>query len=274
MKVRQSSLKQFGNCARSYYYSHILGLGQSQSGSLTVLGTVWHYAVDVYENYDHDLDLAKRTFVHYWENPDQLGERIDFWHRGTTHKGLRKRGLAMLDSYHELAPWRKGKLLGTEIRFEVPIGDHILQGTIDKLWYRPGQKKIEVIDFKTGSVVPEKLRYNIQFTAYCYATETSRVLGVRARLRGRLRTVLRVGTERLVVSRPQQQDVQLLGSGERSTISACCWPSTRWTTPFRRTFSPSTFGGIRVGGVHSQRKYVGRRCGPQERMNDEYQRLR
>lgn len=171
MKVRQSDLKQFGNCARSYYYSHVLGLGESLAGSLTVLGTVWHYAVDVYENYDHDLDLAKRTFVHYWEHPEQLGERIDFWHRSTTHMGLRKRGLAMLDSYHELAPWRQGVLLGTEVRFEVPIGDHVLEGTIDKLWYRPGQKKIEVIDFKTGSVVPEKLRYNIQFTAYCYATE-------------------------------------------------------------------------------------------------------
>ncbi len=171
MKVRQSDLKTFGECGRRYYYSRILGLGGDKSGSLTVMGTVWHFAVDVYENYDYDLDLAKRTFVHYWENPKALGERIDFWHRSTTHEGLRKRGLSMLERYHELAPWRQGRRLGSEIHFEVPIGNHVLEGTIDKLWARPGKKRLEIVDFKTGAAVPEKLRHNIQFTAYCYATE-------------------------------------------------------------------------------------------------------
>jgi hypothetical protein len=171
MRVRQSSLKQFGKCARQYYYSQILDLGGDQQGSLTVFGTIVHYAIDVYENYGYDLDLAIRTFRHYWDHPEELGETIDFWHRRSTKPGLQKRGIEMLRKYHELAPWTEGKLLGTEIHFVVPLGDHELEGTIDKLWYRPGQKKVEVIDFKTSALVPEKLRYNIQFTAYCYATE-------------------------------------------------------------------------------------------------------
>lgn len=171
MKVRQSSLKQFGVCARQYYYSQILELGGDQSGSLTVLGSVFHYAVDVYENYGYDIELAKKTFIWYWDHPELLGLKIDFWHTRTTKQGLRKRALMMLERYHELKPWAEGKLIGTEITFTVPIGDHELTGTIDKLWYRPGQKKVEVIDFKTGAYVPKKLRYNIQFTAYCYATE-------------------------------------------------------------------------------------------------------
>lgn len=171
MKVRQSSLKQFGVCARQYYYAQILQLGGEQVGSLTVLGSVFHYAVDVYENYGYDIDLAKRTFKKYWDDPEQLGLTIDFWHNRTTKAGLQKRALDMLDRYHDLQPWSDGKLIGTEINFTVPIGEHELTGTIDKLWYRPGQKKIEVIDFKTGSAVPEKLSYNIQFTAYLMATE-------------------------------------------------------------------------------------------------------
>ena len=171
MLVRQSSLKQFGGCARQFYYSQILNLGGDQVGSLTVLGSVFHYAVDVYENYGYDIELAKKTFNWYWDHPDILGLKIDFWHRRTNKEGLRKRALKMLDRYHELQPWTDGRLIGTEINFTVPIGDHELTGTIDKLWYRPGQKKVEVIDFKTGSHVPEKLRYNVQFTAYCYATE-------------------------------------------------------------------------------------------------------
>jgi len=168
LQISQSSLKK---CTRQFYYSKILNLGGDQTGSLTALGSVWHFSVDVYEQYDHDIDLARRTFIRYWENPDALGVHIDFWHKGTTKEGLRKRGLQMLDRYHELAPWRQGRMIGTEIKFVVPIGDQELKGFIDKLWYRPGQKRIEVIDFKTGSFVPRKLRHNIQFTAYCYATE-------------------------------------------------------------------------------------------------------
>lgn len=168
--MRQSDLKLFGDCARQFYYSRVLDLEEPSVGSLTVFGTVWHYAVDVYENFEHDLDLAKRTFEYYWENHRLLGERIDFWHRGSNFQSLLKRGLKMLEGYHELAPWRGGRLLGTEVQFSVPIGNHTLNGTIDKLWARPGQKKIEVIDFKTGALVPEKLRYNVQFSAYCYAT--------------------------------------------------------------------------------------------------------
>jgi hypothetical protein len=171
MLVRQSSIKQFGTCAKQYYYSNVLGLGEQQAGSLTVLGSVFHYAVDVYENYGYDIALAKKTFSYYWDHPEELGYTIDFWHRRTNKAGLKKRALSMLDRYHELRPWADGTLIGTEINFTVPIGDHELTGTIDKLWYRPGQKKVEVIDFKTGAYVPEKLRYNIQFTAYCYATE-------------------------------------------------------------------------------------------------------
>jgi RecB family exonuclease len=138
---------------------------------LTVLGTVWHHAVDVYENYDHDLVLALKTFNYYWDHPDELDAPIDFWHRRTTKDGLRKRGQAMLQRYDELRPWAEGRLIGTEIHFEVPLGEHTIRGYIDKLWMRPGQHAIEVIDFKTGSYVPEKLKFNVQFTAYCYATE-------------------------------------------------------------------------------------------------------
>lgn len=170
MRVRQSHLKAFANCARQYYYGHVLGLGTGLVGSLTVFGSVWHFAVDVYENYGNDIDLAKRTFRKYWTNPGLLDLKIDFWHRGSNFQTLTKRGLDMLDRYHELEPWRGGRLIGTEVGFEVPIGDHTLAGTIDKIWVRPQAKTIEVIDFKTGSYVPEKLRFNIQFTAYCYAS--------------------------------------------------------------------------------------------------------
>lgn len=160
----------FGDCAMQWKYSRLLGLSSDSVGSLTVLGSVWHYAVDVYETYGNNIELAKKTFVHYWNNPGELGLKVDFWHRSTTFMGLQTRGLEMLDRYHELAPWQTGTRLGTEIHFVVAIGDHELEGTIDKLWARPGQRRIDVVDFKTGGHVPEALRFNVQFSAYCYAT--------------------------------------------------------------------------------------------------------
>lgn len=170
MRVRQSDLKTFGRCARQYYYASVLDIGKPLVGSLTVLGVVWHYATEVYENYGHDLDLAQRTFGHYWKHPEELGEKIDFWHRRTNYDSLKKRGHAMLQRYDELAIWREGRLIGTEIKFDVPIGEHVLTGTIDKLWVLSGKHELQVLDFKTARLVPEKLRQNIQFTAYCYAT--------------------------------------------------------------------------------------------------------
>lgn len=174
MKVRQSTLAQFGRCARQYYYATVVGVGdKDQSGSLTVFGSVFHYAAEVYETYGYDLDLAKRTFNYYWANPEALGYTIDFWHNRTNFDMLLKRGGELLDKLHELAFWQDdGRLVGNEINFTVPIGEHELTGTIDRLWVRPGQKLLQVQDYKTASQVPRNLKFHIQPTAYCYATTT------------------------------------------------------------------------------------------------------
>ena len=171
MEFSPSRLMTFGDCANQYRYRYIDGLDGDQNGSLTVLGSVWHYAVDVYETYGHDIDLALRTFDKYWKNPGGLGLHVDFWHHRTSFDSLRRRGRAMLRRYHELKPWEEeGRLAGTEVPFNVPIGEHRIRGIIDKLFVMPGNRTIQVIDFKTGGHVPKKLSYNLQFTAYCYAT--------------------------------------------------------------------------------------------------------
>lgn len=171
LQVSPSRLKMFGDCANQYRYRYIDGLAGDSNGSLTVLGSVWHYSVDVYETYGHDLDLALRTFNKYWANPEGLGLHVDFWHNRTTFDSLKKKGRYMLRRYHELRPWEiEGRLAGTEVPFNVPIGKHRIRGIIDKLFVMPGNRTIQVIDFKTGSYVPAKLKHNLQFTAYCYAT--------------------------------------------------------------------------------------------------------
>lgn len=170
MRVSPSRLKVFGDCANQYYYQHILKLEGGEYSALTTLGSVWHYAVEVYEQYENDIELAVATFRHYWNNVEDLGLRIDHYPRRTNHESLADHGVKMLERYHELSPWKGGILVSTEIKFEVPLGEHTLTGIIDKLFYRPQKNELQVIDFKTGVKVPEKLRFNLQFTAYLYAT--------------------------------------------------------------------------------------------------------
>jgi hypothetical protein len=170
MQVSASKIKVFGDCANQFKYQYVLKLPGQQWGALTVLGTVFHYAVEVYELYDYNIDLAVRTFRYYWNHVEELGEKIDWYPPRSSHTNLEERGVEMLERYHELLPWKGGELVGTEIWYEVPLGIHTLRGRIDKLFYRPQKQELQVIDFKTGVTVPKRLRYNLQFTCYLYAT--------------------------------------------------------------------------------------------------------
>lgn len=170
MRVSPSRIKTFGDCANQYKYQYVLKLPGQTYGALTVLGTVFHYAVEVYELYDNDIDLAVKTFRYYWNHTEELGQEIDWYPPRTSHQSLESRGVDMLERYHDLSPWKGGELVGTEVEFVVPLGKHELHGYIDKLFYRPQKDELQVIDFKTGSSVPKRLRYNLQFTCYLYAT--------------------------------------------------------------------------------------------------------
>lgn len=163
-------LRRFASCPHQFGLS-LEEPRDEEVGSLTTLGSVFHYTIDVYETTDHNLGAAKATFEHYWRYPEQLGLRVDFWHQRTSWSSLFDRGITMLERYDEAGTWRKGRLIGTEIGFSVPLGNHTLTGHIDQLWDHPGTKTLEVVDLKTGANVEDKLRWNVQFTAYCYGTE-------------------------------------------------------------------------------------------------------
>ena len=186
--VRQSDLSSFGRCQlQKYYYDRAAAdptAPQPRSLSATVYGTVVHYALMLLERLHHEgdesaLDVAVSTFHHYW-HPDNLhvltGERIDDWLPRQTYAGLKARGeRAITDYFRILRTDVDSTLLGLEYQFAVPIqvGDrtHTLTGTIDKLKVGRYQRKpyISLDDFKTGKQ-PTYLRWNMQGTAYGYAT--------------------------------------------------------------------------------------------------------
>lgn len=186
--IRQSDLSSFARCQlQKYYYDRAAAdptATQPRSLSATVYGSVVHYALMLlerlhYEGDESALDTAVSTFHHYW-HPDNLhvltGERIDTWLPRQTYAGLKARGeIAITDYYRILRTDVDSQLLGLEYQFAVPIqvGDrtHTLTGTIDKLRLGRYMRKpfVSVDDFKTGKQ-PTYLRWNMQGTAYSYAT--------------------------------------------------------------------------------------------------------
>lgn len=185
--IRQSDLGSWARCQlQKYYYDRAredATAPQPRSLSATVYGTVVHYALMMLERLVHEgnpdaLKIAIATFERYW-HPDHLsdlnGEHIDEWLPRQTYGGLRDRGRVAIKDYYALLLKDDGKLLALEYQFAVPIevGDrtHTLTGTIDRLAVKKYYSKpyLAIEDFKTGKQ-PTYLRYNMQGSAYAYAT--------------------------------------------------------------------------------------------------------
>ena len=194
MEIRQSDLASYGRCAQQKKLKDLSrqGLVKRESNlSRTIYGTVMHHALQIMETEHHAgsssaLTTAKSTFAYYW-TPDNLPQMaahghpemaygIDEWLPRDTYGGMRSKGLQALEDYYALLITDDGVLLGLEIEFHVPvdlgpIGMHVLKGTIDRLAIRKFKNKpyLSVEDFKTGKQ-PTYLRYNAQFSVYCWAT--------------------------------------------------------------------------------------------------------
>lgn len=194
MIIRQSDLAAYARCAHQAQLE-----GRARAGlipprrqlSATVYGTVIHHALQVMETRHHEgladaCDVAVATFEHYW-HPDNLAAltqpgdeplRVDEWIARQTYGGLLTKGRQALRAHWEWLRHDTGELLALELPFLIPLGDlglpfgdHFLRGQVDRTSIRKvgGKKYLNLEDFKTGKQ-PTYLRYNVQFTAYAFAS--------------------------------------------------------------------------------------------------------
>lgn len=173
MDIRQSHLQQFAKCPESFRLKYIMNQRGKQSAAASY-GTVLHFALQTYWLNNQDIDLAKRTFEHYWNKPEFMGCKPDYYLPRTSWSEYRSHGHLALDEYHKAQiTWSKDdQVIGVEIDFRLKIGDNVLTGSIDKLRVttdKKGLTALDVADWKSGKV-PTFLRYNVQFTAYIWAT--------------------------------------------------------------------------------------------------------
>lgn len=170
MRVSQSGIQLFAKCPEAFRQKYSLKTPTRTSAAMSY-GTVVHFALQTYHMNDRDLGLAKDTFEHYWLHPEQMGCAPDYYLPRTSWSSYRSMGLSSLAAYHEGQRWSQDEVIGLEVPFKLPIGEHELSGIIDLVRIKydsKGRQVLDVADFKTGKK-PYFLRYNVQFTAYAWA---------------------------------------------------------------------------------------------------------
>lgn len=176
MRLRQSDLKAWARCPLAWRYANVDDRPRSQNGS-SVFGSVIHDCI-LYLETTRDLEGALIRFEKLWVDPTVLRDdlRIDYYVRGTNWTKFKEEGLRILRDWWSIVSWESDIVLAREQSFEVPVGDHTLVGTVDKLVARMvpkiGGPAIVVVDYKTNRKLPtyDYLGDDLQFTAYALAT--------------------------------------------------------------------------------------------------------
>lgn len=201
MIVHQSMLAAWSRCPAEVGYKRA-GV-PSKTNSAAAYGSVIHHVLQAMERSLHEsrlkyrvkspefhqhfqaaVQVALESFVFYWNphNIETVTEPVpaDGWLPRAGYAELRARGLDAIRKYADLIKFDDHELLALEYGFMVPIDGtwdyelnqpHMLGGSVDRLAARHFSRQLAccVDDYKTGKE-QYRLRYNIQFTAYCYAT--------------------------------------------------------------------------------------------------------
>lgn len=169
MRFSASRLRLWMNCPLAAYYRYQELLPSTANGK-TVFGTVMHAALEYY-NLTGDWDGAVTKFKKDWLDPPT---EPAWWPRSTSYASLRKRGLEILDAVKIHYRFQDRVVLGAEIPFLVPFGEHQLTGFIDVLETRKSGTGAELLtcsDYKTAARQPttSELALDVQLTVYIYA---------------------------------------------------------------------------------------------------------
>jgi hypothetical protein len=168
---RQSLIKTWVRCPLILYWEQIEGL-QREEMSASTWGTCMHEAVMKMEM-AYDWQVGHDVFTDLWDKAE-----YDYLLPRTSHKSYLDMGHRAIRDWWFLIQWESDVVLAREYTFTVPIGEHELTGTVDKLALRTlkhGEQVVLVSDYKTSSKVPTRdyLAHDLQFTSYAYATTQS-----------------------------------------------------------------------------------------------------
>lgn len=163
-----SRLKTWMACPLQAYFKYDEGLPSPQNAAAS-WGSIIHNALEYY-NTTQNYDGARKLFLDQWYHPEKVGLEPDYWPPNTSHTGYLKMGLDIIDDFHRRQRWQGRTVIGAEIPFKVPFGEHHLTGFIDLLEVRKTSRAnplLRIIDYKSAGRQPTKieLALDIQFCA-------------------------------------------------------------------------------------------------------------
>lgn len=174
MRFSASRLKAHMACSlrAKYRYEDKLPSRQNAKASF---GTVIHQAIAHFYESRGDHSGAVHMFRDLWAHPEKAGVEPDYWPKNTSFGSLMVKGVEMLDALNEKVKWNDITLIGTEIPFLVPFGEHELTGFVDLLTIEKsgtGKELLLITDHKTAGKAPSiaELALDIQFTTYAFAS--------------------------------------------------------------------------------------------------------
>ena len=164
MKFSASQLKVWGKCSLQASFQYVDKIDRWSTGSAAHFGTSIHLALE-------NLHMGKSVegcieiFREYYDSIEP-----DYYNQRTSRSKYLDMGPKMIREYADAIKWEDQVTLGTEFRFMVPFGDHLISGIIDHLHTNKAQDTLFIDDLKTGAR-PNKdtLHLDLQFTSYQWA---------------------------------------------------------------------------------------------------------
>lgn len=167
-----SSIKSYDDCPLKFKFQKILRVPQPASVA-TDLGTVIHAVTE---------EMAKEKVKGENITKEKATEKLkDKWifrsYQNQTDENIAmQRAYNMIDTYVKWETQSNNELVGTEIPFEIQIGQITFTGRIDRL-EKNKDGKFEIVDFKSGKSVKSKNKAKIDPQLNIYAKAIEKLKG-------------------------------------------------------------------------------------------------
>jgi hypothetical protein len=161
-------------CSLHAKYRYVDRLPTRQNAKAS-FGTIMHLAIQHYYDTRGDANGTMRIFKTMWADPAKAGVEPDYWPKHTTFNTLMAKGIEVIRALDERMKWNNVSVIGTEVPFLVPFGEHELTGFVDLITVErsgTGREILAITDHKTAGRKPpvSELALDVQFTAYIFAS--------------------------------------------------------------------------------------------------------
>ena len=170
--MRQSTVKSFLFCPRSFKYQHIDNMQAAFRNAAAVHGTVVHRLLHLIHTDDWNLDVEQfyPLVFDYEESHSDECEVPIFWKedREKTVKKFKAEAVEMLDNYRKKDYNKNCEVILSEAEFTLQLGKAgMFTGTIDQLRRNP-DGSYELVDFKTSKFAPHQAFLDVDYQLSLY----------------------------------------------------------------------------------------------------------